>query len=816
MDAILVDLNLLDSQGWDTYVAVRAQAPHVPIIILTETEDEALALESIRKGAQDCLVRTECTRNLLARVIRYAMERCRAEEELRRSERRHRRLIASTTDYIYTVALDPDGGSSTHHGAACVTVTGYSAGEFEADPRLWFWMIHEQDRAAVLAQIDRVMYGRTPPPLEHRILHKDGGIRWIKNAMVPHLDPQGKVTAYDGLISDITERKCAEQLLRVQYRVTCELAGAPTLHEALTKVLQIVCENFLWDVASYWSFDSAAQVLHCGERWNSPSADLEEFGVSSQAFAFTPGEGLPGRVWARGEAVWIADILRDGNFPRAALAHRAGLHTGCAFPVQHGSELLGVVDLFSRQIQQPNPWMLQVLSAVGSQIGQFVERKRAEAALRESQERLALVLRGSADGIWDWNMATGQVYFSPRWKSMLGYGEHEVEDSLRGWEQLLHPDDRDRALGQIQAHFAGQAASYELEHRLRHKDGSYRWILARGVALRDAGGKPVRMAGSHVDVTERKQSEEQLKRALAEMVRSEATLRKTLAELDATDQQLKATHLQLIQAAKMESIGTLAAGVAHEVKNPLQTILMGLTYLAHQAPPENENIALALDEMRNAVKRADVIIRELLQLSAATRVEMHEDDLNAVVERSLSLIHYEMLATQTAVVRQLNGDLPRVRLDRHKMEQVFVNLFLNACQAMPQGGTLTVRTWSERWTKAPWRNGKSGSQIEAGETVVVTQVEDTGGGIPEKVLPRVFDAFFSTKPSGVGTGLGLSVVKNIIDLHGGVVGIENVLEGGVRVTLILKTQPEGTPQKMRPPLLLEGQGQPIGASDYPV
>jgi PAS domain S-box-containing protein len=144
----------------------------------------------------------------------------------------------------------------------------------------------------------------------------------------------------------------------------------------------------------------------------------------------------------------------------------------------------------------------------------ITERKRAEEELARGRERLELAVRGSNDGLWDWYPTTGEIYYSPRWKSIIGYEDHEIAPRIEEWEQRLHPDDRERVLDANKAHIDGLTPHYECEYRLRHKDGSYRWILARGVALRDDSGKTYRVAGSHVDITERKQAEEERARAL--------------------------------------------------------------------------------------------------------------------------------------------------------------------------------------------------------------------------------------------------------------------------------------------------------------
>jgi signal transduction histidine kinase len=282
-----------------------------------------------------------------------------------------------------------------------------------------------------------------------------------------------------------------------------------------------------------------------------------------------------------------------------------------------------------------------------------------------------------------------------------------------------------------------------------------------------------------------------LQKSNAELARSEEALRRALDEIRASNQRLKSTQLQLIQAAKMECVGTLAAGVAHEVKNPLQTILMGIAYLGKNAVQEDETFFSVLGDMRDAVRRADAIVRDLLYLSAARQIELAPQAINLVLDHSLSYVNYDLIRSRVLVQRDFARDLPTVRIDKAKMEQVFINLFMNAIQAMPKGGTLFLRT--SRAVFNPEAAPESvAAKFNAGEAVVVIDIEDTGSGIPVEKLTRVFDPFFTTKPSGIGTGLGLPVSKQIVDLHGGTIQLCAGARGGARATIILKTEEESS------------------------
>ena len=263
-------------------------------------------------------------------------------------------------------------------------------------------------------------------------------------------------------------------------------------------------------------------------------------------------------------------------------------------------------------------------------------------------------------------------------------------------------------------------------------------------------------------------------------------LKRAYDQLALSHQELQNTQLELIQAEKLESIGRLAAGVAHEVKNPLAVLQLGLDYLC-MAVSDNEAVAQTIEEMDTAVKKADQVINGLVDYSRFERLDLKAQGLNPIIEEALNLVRHEIVKEHIVVESRLSPTIPPVAVDCGKIQQVFINLFINSIHAMGGGGKLAVVTSNYVLTEESLRGFPlPPSRFAAGDEVVAVDITDTGTGVPADKIGKLFDPFFTTKPVGKGTGLGLSVSRKILELHDGWIGIRNRKEKGIQVTILLK------------------------------
>ncbi|MGA2562736.1 MAG: ATP-binding protein [Steroidobacteraceae bacterium] len=400
--------------------------------------------------------------------------------------------------------------------------------------------------------------------------------------------------------------------------------------------------------------------------------------------------------------------------------------------------------------------LIGTLFGVIAILGLLQQLRRVEAgeqALRESEERYALVMEGANEGHWDWDVVTDRLFLSPKMIAWGGLSPDSVITTRAAWRAkiAIHADDVPRFDAALKDHREGRTPSYECEYRVAQPDGRWRWVRGRGRFLRDASGEPYRMVGSSTDITAEKH-----------------------AQVDKEN-----LEAQLRQSQKMEAIGTLAGGIAHDFNNILGAIL-GYGELAQQQAAAGTAMRRYLDNVMRAAGRAKALVDRILgfsRMGLGERVPVH---VQSVIEETLELLATSLPAGIRLEKTLKAGDAAVIG-DATHLHQVAMNLFTNALHAMGRGGTLSVVL--ERVELGAQRLARRGI-LRAGSYVRLG-VSDTGTGIPEQVLERMFDPFFTTRGVGEGTGLGLSLVHGIVAEFGGVIDVTTKVGEGTRFEIWL-------------------------------
>ena len=331
-------------------------------------------------------------------VIRDVSERRLIADALRESEARFRQL-AEHIDEVYWLSKT-DTHELIYISPGYAKVWGRSLESIYDAPRSWFDAVHPKDAErigeAVILKQPRGDYNE-----EYRIVQPDGTIRWIRDRAFPIKNNDGEVYRIAGVAADITARKLLEGRLTAQYAVTRVLAEAATLTEATPQILQAVCENLDWKLGALWIVDNDSDEIYCVEIWHDPAFVASEFTAVTRHLRHQRDVGLPGLVWNGGSPKWIADIAVAAGqhvLPRAAIANREGLHCAFGFPIRFGQEILGMMEFYSHDIRQPDEDIIAMMSTIGSQIGQFAARRRAEQALQQANVELeSRVLKRTAE-----------------------------------------------------------------------------------------------------------------------------------------------------------------------------------------------------------------------------------------------------------------------------------------------------------------------------------------------------------------------------------------------------------------------------------
>jgi PAS domain S-box-containing protein len=358
----------------------------------------------------------------------------------------------------------------------------------------------------------------------------------------------------------------------------------------------------------------------------------------------------------------------------------------------------------------------------------------ANQKFRISEERYRLSFENATDVIYTIDNDLNVLTVSPSMERILGYKPQDfIGRPVSDLGNILTPESFEQAIADISSILKGDTILAAL-YRFIAKDGTIKYGEVSGSPVM-RGGKIIGLISIARDITDRKQAEEEA--------------RKYSAELIEKDEELRAMTQQLWQAAKLATMGELSASIAHELNNPLATVSLRIGSLQERMVADNHD-RRDLEIIAQEVERMSNLVANLLQFSRRSRPQISTVDLCEEIEKTLELIHYHLRKNNISIMRQFASDVPRIHADRQQLRQLFLNLFTNASDSMPRGGTLTIRVTAPPESKQ-----------------VIMEVADTGTGIPPEILPKVAEPFYTTKPDGKGTGLGLAICRRIVKEHNG-------------------------------------------------
>ena len=589
-------------------------------------------------------------------------------------------------------------------------------------------------------------------------------------------------TSRSALEREVAERQRTERLLSLQYVITRVLAGASSLPEAAPFILRIMGENQGWHVGELWEVEEGRQFLRCVDLWHAEDYQYLEFLEQRRNTRIAPDAGLPGRVWQRHLPLWISDLAEEPTLPMAGFAGESGLHGSFAIPLRNGPEVIGVMAFYSRDVRQANDDHLSMLSALGGQIGQFMERKRVEQGLRDSEERYRSVIAALDEGLILVD-AEGQVIASNAScerilarPSLEMLGRSSIETFASAVDESERPVTGD-ALPFLATLRSGEPRQ-NVVLGVTRGDGERVWISMNSQPLVRFGENAAYAAmASFADITARKAAEVSLRTAHAEL---EVRVEKRTSQLMDANLRLKSeveererAQREMREAKEAADTANRAksaflANMSHELRTPLNAVI-GFSELLEQQifGGLNEKQTSYVGNVLVSGRHLLQLVNDILDISKveAGRMDLQYErtPIGSIIDVVRSVIHAVAAKKGIDLEVEVPPSLPEVNVDPGRIKQVLYNLISNAIKFTPRGGMVRLAA-------------------RADEQNLVVTVSDTGVGIAREDLPRLFREFEQLRqPGGVrpeGTGLGLALTRRLVELHGGRVEVESTLGNG--------------------------------------
>ncbi len=576
---------------------------------------------------------------------------------------------------------------------------------------------------------------------------KDGEVYWVNTTIVPYLNEHGKVERYIALRTDISEqKKVQEKLLRLNRRLLASVNIEKVIMAASDELslLADACQVLVEDAG--YSHAWVGYVMHDVVKSIKPVA---QFGYADDYLDFINvrwgddelGRGPAGIAVRSGSEIVVRDVATDDEFaPWYEQVASLGTKGIVCLPLRDGKDVFAIVSVHTQESNIFNNEEVALLKRLVDDVAYGVVglrarqgRDRAEAALEKSEENLKRAQEIAKLGSWEFDLVSGKHSWSDELYYLLGYQPGSVEPSCDEILKMICLPERDQVAADLSSSIEN-LVSRNMEFSITRVDGELRHIRSQLVVYAGDDGKPNRVAGTLLDITDQKQAENE---------------RESL-------------HNQLLHAQKLDSIGQLTGGVAHDFNNILSSI-MGYTSLAIEECPENNQEFLGyLEEVSKAGTRAKELISQLMAFSRRETKEAELLSLAELVTEALNMLKPTIPAA-VELNSDINEDLPLIRASAVQIHQVLTNLVINASDAIQEFGKVDIRLQTRRMEACLCT---SCQQLFSGGFIELS-VTDTGEGIAEQDLVRMFEPFFTTKELGKGTGMGLAMVHGLLHSHEG-------------------------------------------------
>lgn len=700
-------------------------------------------------------------RNIIgyASINRDTTERKKAEEALRSSETKYRLLFDSNLDGISIFYINQDETISpiVHANRSAAEMLGYQLNEIIGMHPSQFEVNGSEDRL-----FDRMTEIQTngSAHFETELFHKYG--RKIPVEITVTAIEYNQRPALMNIVRDITERHRAENELRHR---TKELMALLKSSQSISTSLEIetVLQKATDNIISLTELHSAAiytvedGLIRLGA--TSPALPPQ----FNEEYRIAPLRDHPHieRAVTSREIVFIPDsTTADLNPAERIICEQRGLRSILYLPLIGKGKSIGVLIVATtKEVRILNETEIDVCKTFASiasiavvNAGLYLqlqwelsEHRRAEEALAMSNKRLALAQHSAGAGLWDWDMQTGNLDWTPELFRLFGLDPSTTEASFEVWNQVLHPDDRSTAGDRINIAIRDHIPLVN-EYRVKRPSGEVRWVTAIGDTRYNEKGEPLSMSGICIDITNRKLSEE-----------------------------------AMLNAQKLESIGTLAGGIAHDFNNLMNSVL-GQSYLALRKLPRENPAVSNIQKAITASERVADLTKQLLAYSGRGKFFIEEIDLNTLVQENVHMLELSIAKT-TELNVQLCSPPPRIVCDKSQLQQILMNLIMNGNEAVtPNPGAITVRTEVISVDHESSEYSKYTSEPLPPGRYALLQVSDTGCGMSQETLSKIFDPFFSTKFTG--RGLGLAAVLGIVKGHHGGLRISSEEGKGTRFEIV--------------------------------